>query len=54
MKKVLFSVLLIFCTLSVMAQMTDQQVADYVKRELKAGTSQAQIVTRLVQRGVQN
>jgi Periplasmic protein involved in polysaccharide export len=53
MKKVLFSVLLIFCTLSVMAQMTDQQVADYVKRELKAGTSQAQIVTRLVQRGVQ-
>lgn len=54
MKKVLFSVLLTFCTLSVMAQgMTDQQVADYVKRELKAGTSQAQIVTRLVQRGVQ-
>ena len=54
MKKVLFSVLLTFCTLSVMAQgMTDQQVADYIKRELKAGTSQAQIVTRLVQRGVQ-
>ena len=54
MKKVLFSVLLTFCTLSVMAQgMTDQQVADFIKREVKSGTSQAQIVTRLVQRGVQ-
>lgn len=54
MKKVLFSVLLTCCTLSVMAQgMTDQQVADFIKREAKSGTSQAQIVTRLVQRGVQ-
>ena len=53
MKKVLFSVLLTFCTLSLMAQgMTDSQVADFIKREVKAGTSQAQIVTKLVQRGV--
>ncbi len=53
MKKILFSVLLTCCTLSVMAQgMTDQQVADFVKREMRAGASQAQIVTRLVQRGV--
>lgn len=53
MKKVLFSLLLTICTLSVMAQgMTDSQVADFIKREVKAGTSQAQIVTKLVQRGV--
>lgn len=54
MKKVLFSVLLTFCTLSLMAQstMTDSQVAQFIQREMKAGTSQAQIVTKLVQRGV--
>lgn len=53
MKRVLFFALMVVSALSVMAQgMTDQQVADYVKRELKAGASQAQIVTRLVQRGV--
>lgn len=53
MKKVLFSVLLTFCTLSMMAQgMTDSQVADFIKREVKAGTSQSQIVTKLIQRGV--
>jgi hypothetical protein len=44
---------MVVSALSVMAQgMTDQQVADFVRRELKAGASQAQIVTRLVQRGV--
>ena len=53
MKKVLFSVFLTFCTLSVMAQgMTDSQVAQFIQREMKAGTSQSQIVTKLVQRGV--
>ena len=53
MKRVLFFAMMVVSALSVMAQgMTDQQVADYVKRELKAGASQAQIVTRLVQRGV--
>lgn len=53
MKRVLFFALMVVSALSVMAQgMTDQQVADFVKRELKAGASQAQIVTRLVQRGV--
>lgn len=53
MKKILFSVLLTFCTLSMMAQgMTDSQVADFIKREVKAGTSQSQIVTKLIQRGV--
>lgn len=53
MKKVLFSLLLTICTLSVMAQgMTDSQVAQFIQRETKAGTSQSQIVTKLVQRGV--
>lgn len=53
MKRVLFFALMVVSALSVMAQgMTDQQVADFVRRELKAGASQAQIVTRLVQRGV--
>lgn len=53
MKRVLFFALMVVSALSVMAQgMTDQQVADFVRREMKAGASQAQIVTRLVQRGV--
>lgn len=54
MKKVLFSVLLTFCTLSLMAQstMTDSQVAQFIQREMKAGSSQSQIVTKLMQRGV--
>jgi protein involved in polysaccharide export with SLBB domain len=53
MKRILFSLLMLVVTLSVMAQgMTDSQVADFIKREVKAGTSQAQIVTKLVQRGV--
>lgn len=53
MKRILFSLLMLVVALSVMAQgMTDSQVADFIKREVKAGTSQAQIVTKLVQRGV--
>ena len=53
MKRVLFFAMMVVSALSVMAQgMTDQQVADFVRREMKAGASQAQIVTRLVQRGV--
>lgn len=34
------------------SSMTDQQIIDFVKKETKAGTSQAQIVTRLMQKGV--
>lgn len=44
-----------FCvatSLGVFAQMSDSQVMDFVSREYKAGTSQSQIVTRLMQRGV--
>ena len=33
--------------------MTDSQVADFIAREATAGTSQAQIVTKLMQKGVQ-
>ena len=32
--------------------MSDEQVLEYVKREYKGGTSQAQIVSKLMQRGV--
>ena len=32
--------------------MSDSQVADFIAREAKAGTSQSQIVTKLVQKGV--
>ena len=34
------------------AQMSDQQVIQFIQAETKAGTSQAQIVTKLVQKGV--
>ena len=34
------------------AQMSDQQVIQFIQAEYKAGTSQAQIVTKLVQKGV--
>jgi len=43
---------LVATSLSSFAQMSDQQVMDFVAREAKAGTSHSQIVTRLVQRGV--
>ena len=39
-------------TLSVSAQMSDQQVIQLITQETKAGTPQAQIVTKLMQRGV--
>ncbi len=54
MKRILFSVMLSMMTLTMMAQgMTDTQVANFIRRELKAGTSQTQIVVKLMQRGVQ-
>ena len=53
MKKFLFSAMLSVMTLTLMAQsMSDSQVAEYIQNEMKAGTSQSQIVTKLVQRGV--
>ena len=38
--------------LTIQAQMSDTQVMQYIQREYKAGTSQSQIATRLMQRGV--
>ena len=43
---------LCFATLSTLAQMSDSQVMSFISREVSAGTSQSQIVAKLVQRGV--
>ena len=55
MKKI-YSIILFFflCSQTGFAQssMTDSQVIEFVLKEQKAGTSQAQIVTKLMQRGV--
>ncbi len=53
-QKLIFSLLLTLCTLGVAAQssMTDNQVMQFVVKEHEAGTSNAQIVTKLMQRGV--
>ena len=48
----LTTALSVFASLSAMAQMSDSQIMDYIARETKVGTSQSQIVTRLMQRGV--
>ncbi len=55
MKKVIYiSLINLFLLVSatVLAGMTDSQVIAFAKKELKAGTSQAQIVTKLMQKGV--
>ena len=54
MKRYILSVLLTLCTLDGFAQssMTDTQVMEFVQKEHKRGTSQAQIVTKLMQSGV--
>ena len=53
MKKFLLAtVLCLVTTLSINAQMSDQQVIDFIAREQKAGTNQSQIVTKLMQKGV--
>lgn len=53
MKRILFFAMMIVFSLGMMAQgMTDSQVMDFIKRETQAGTTQSQIVTKLVQRGV--
>lgn len=46
--------MLTLMSLGVFAQgMSDSQVADFIAREARAGSSQAQIVTKLMQKGVQ-
>ena len=53
MKKFLLATALCFVTtLSIHAQMSDQQVLKFIATEQKAGTSQSQIVTKLMQKGV--
>ena len=54
MKKYILFVLLLACSLASFAQssMTDTQVMEFVQKEHKRGTSQAQIVTKLMQSGV--
>ena len=54
MKKYILLVLLAICTLNGFAQssMTDTQVMDFVQKEHKKGTPQSQIVTKLMQSGV--
>lgn len=53
MKKIIFSFFLLLSYVgSVLAQMSDQQVADYVKQEYAKGTSQQVIATNLLQKGV--
>lgn len=53
MKKIII-LLLLALPLQMLAQssMTDSQVASYIQQEMKRGTSQAQIVTHLMQSGV--
>ena len=53
MKKIII-LLLLALPLRMLAQssMTDSQVASYVQKEMKRGTSQSQIVTHLMQNGV--
>jgi protein involved in polysaccharide export with SLBB domain len=50
-KYLLFFLLLLSCTIA-SAQMSDTQVLKFIEQEQKAGTSQSQIVTKLMQKGV--
>ena len=52
MKKILLVCFLMLSAMTIQAQMSDTQVMQYIQREYKAGTSQSQIATRLMQRGV--
>lgn len=55
MKKLIICIMLTaLCPLGIEAQssMTDSQVAEFVQREVSRGTSRAQIVTKLMQNGI--
>ncbi|MDL2214879.1 SLBB domain-containing protein [Dysgonomonas sp. OttesenSCG-928-M03] len=53
MKKIILSfVLLLFCINTIFAQMSDEQIMDYVKQEYTKGTSQQEIAANLAKRGV--
>lgn len=54
MKRAFLATILCFTTIcGAFAQMSDSQVLAYISSETRAGTSQSQIVTGLMQRGVQ-
>ena len=48
----LFLLMLFVVLLPASAQMSDQQTMEFIQQEMKAGTSQSQIVTKLIQKGV--
>ena len=48
----LFLLMLFAALLPASAQMSDQQAMKFIQQEMKAGTSQSQIVTKLMQKGV--
>ena len=53
MKKFLLATALcLMTTLSIHAQMSDQQIIEFIAREQKVGSGQSQIVTKLMQKGV--
>ncbi|MBQ7422536.1 MAG: capsule biosynthesis protein, partial [Prevotella sp.] len=54
MKKYIIMILMVLCSVGATAQssMTDNQVLEFVMKEHQRGTSQAQIVTKLMQKGV--
>ena len=53
MKRILFCVFFSIISIGCFAQMSDSQVMQFYQKERKAGTSNGQIVTKLMQRGVQ-
>lgn len=53
MKRILFCVFFSIISIGCFAQMSDSQVMQFYQKEHKAGTSNGQIVTKLMQRGVQ-
>ena len=51
-KLTLLMMWLLSCTITFAQGMSDQQVMQFIQQEVKAGTSQSQIVTKLMQKGV--
>ena len=52
LRKLLLVLLLVPLATLAQSSMSDSQVMEFIQRETNAGTSRSQIVTKLVQRGV--
>ena len=52
LRKLLLVLLLVPLATLAQSSMSDSQVMEFIQREANAGTSRSQIVTKLVQRGV--